>query len=141
MFVCITCRDRRSQLLFKLRVHKNFAEFTGKHLCQRFFLIKLQTEGPIFKSLKIYMWKSVKSAIKVTFDFERVEESRFFDFVHSINRATKLYLAHYSCVVIILLNMVLDKPTLSACSFRKPLLYFSAYSLFFYLLCFSILSS
>ena len=33
-------------MLFKVIVLKNFAIFTGKHLCKRHFLIKLQTRKP-----------------------------------------------------------------------------------------------
>ena len=35
-------RSSRSQMFFKIDVLKNFANFTGKHLCWSLFLIKLQ---------------------------------------------------------------------------------------------------
>ena len=35
-------RSSRPELLSKKRVLKNFAKFTGKHLCQSLFLIRLQ---------------------------------------------------------------------------------------------------
>ena len=35
-------RSSHSQLFFKIGVMKNFATFTGKHLCWNLFLIKLQ---------------------------------------------------------------------------------------------------
>ena len=35
----------RSQMLFKINVLSNFANFTGKHLCCSLFLIKLQAWG------------------------------------------------------------------------------------------------
>ena len=35
-------RSSRSQMFFKIGVLKNFANFTGKHLCWSLFLIKLQ---------------------------------------------------------------------------------------------------
>ena len=35
-------RSSRSQILFKTGVLKNFANFTGKHMCWSLFLIKLQ---------------------------------------------------------------------------------------------------
>ena len=34
--------ERRSQMFFKIDVLKNFANFTGKHLCWSLFLIQLQ---------------------------------------------------------------------------------------------------
>ena len=37
-----TIRNSRSQMFFKIGVYKNFAIFTGKHLCWGLFLIKLQ---------------------------------------------------------------------------------------------------
>ena len=36
------CRSSRSQMFFKKDVLKNFANFTGKHLCWSLFLIKLK---------------------------------------------------------------------------------------------------
>ena len=36
------CRNRHSQMFFKIGDLKNFAKFTGKHLYQSLFLIKLQ---------------------------------------------------------------------------------------------------
>ena len=36
------CRSSRSQMFFKIGALKNFAIFTGKHLCWSLFLIKLQ---------------------------------------------------------------------------------------------------
>ena len=39
-------RSSRSQMLFKIGILKNFAIFTGKHLCWSFFLIKLQAFRP-----------------------------------------------------------------------------------------------
>ena len=35
-------RSSRSQIFFKIGVLKNFANFTGKHLCKNLFLTKLQ---------------------------------------------------------------------------------------------------
>ena len=35
-------RNSRSQMFFKVGVLKNFASFTGKHLCWGLFLINLQ---------------------------------------------------------------------------------------------------
>ena len=37
----------RSQMFFKIGVLKNSANFTGKHLCWSFFLIKLQAQRPV----------------------------------------------------------------------------------------------
>ena len=34
-------KSNRSQMFFKIGVLKNFAKFTGKHLCWSWFLIKL----------------------------------------------------------------------------------------------------
>ena len=36
------CRDSRPEVFCKKDVLRNFAKFTGKHLCQSVFLIKLQ---------------------------------------------------------------------------------------------------
>ena len=33
-------RNSRSQMVFKIRGFRNYANFTGKHLCWSFFLIK-----------------------------------------------------------------------------------------------------
>ena len=38
----IKSRSSRSQMFFKIGVLRNFKIFTGKHLCQSLFLIKLQ---------------------------------------------------------------------------------------------------
>ena len=38
-------RNSRSQIFFKVGVLKNFSNFTGKHQCQSFSLIRLQTWG------------------------------------------------------------------------------------------------
>ena len=40
-----TIRTGRPEVLCKKIVFKNFAIFTGKHLCWSLFLIKLQTSG------------------------------------------------------------------------------------------------
>ena len=42
-------RSSRSQMFFKMGVLKNFAIFTGKHLCWYFFLIKLQVSTTLLK--------------------------------------------------------------------------------------------
>ena len=39
-------RSSRSQMLFKISILKNFAIFTGKHLCWDHYLIKLQAFRP-----------------------------------------------------------------------------------------------
>ena len=36
------CKSSRSQMFFKIGVLKIFVKFTGKHLCWRLFLVKLQ---------------------------------------------------------------------------------------------------
>ena len=38
-------RSSLSQIFFKIRVHNNFANFTGKHLCWRLFYIKFKTDS------------------------------------------------------------------------------------------------
>ena len=38
-------RSSHSQMFFKIGALKNVAKFTGKHLCQSLFLIKLQVSG------------------------------------------------------------------------------------------------
>ena len=54
-------RSSRSQKFFKIGVLKNFAIFTGKHLCWSLFLIKLQVWNPV-TSLKrdsntvVFLW-------------------------------------------------------------------------------------
>ena len=42
IFMKNRCRSSRSQMFFKISILKNFAMFTGKHLCWSLFLIKLQ---------------------------------------------------------------------------------------------------
>ena len=42
VFIKNICRSIRSQMFFKIGALKNFAIFTGKHLCWSLFLIKLQ---------------------------------------------------------------------------------------------------
>ena len=47
----IKLRNVRSSLLeafYKKRVLRNFAKFTGKHLCQSFFIIKKETLAKVF---------------------------------------------------------------------------------------------
>ena len=43
-----TIRSSRSQMLFKIGVFKNFANFTGKHLCWSLFLKKLHSSTGVF---------------------------------------------------------------------------------------------
>ena len=40
-------RSSRSQMFFKMGILENFANFTGKHLWQSFFLINLQALRPV----------------------------------------------------------------------------------------------
>ena len=42
------CRSSLPEVFYKKVVLKNFAKFTGKHLCQSLFLIKLQALGLCF---------------------------------------------------------------------------------------------
>ena len=44
-FKVFSFRSCRSQMFFKKGVLKNFANFTGKHLCCSLFLIKFQASG------------------------------------------------------------------------------------------------
>ena len=41
----VDCRSSLSEMFYKKVVLKNFAKFTGKHLCQSLFLKKLQAIG------------------------------------------------------------------------------------------------
>ena len=41
-----TTRSSPSQMFLKIGAFKNFANFTGKHLCWSFFLLKFQTLRP-----------------------------------------------------------------------------------------------
>ena len=45
-FSISTFRSSRSQMFFKVGVHKNVANFTEKHLCWSLFVIKLQAFRP-----------------------------------------------------------------------------------------------
>ena len=45
-------RSRRSQMFFKIGVLKNFAIFTGKHLCWSLFLIQLQAQAQACKFIR-----------------------------------------------------------------------------------------
>ena len=42
-------KSRRLQMFFKISVLKNFAIFTGKHLCWSYFLIELQRPAILLK--------------------------------------------------------------------------------------------
>ena len=44
--ILISIRSSCSQMFFKVGVLKNFAIFTGEHLCWNLFLIKLQARWP-----------------------------------------------------------------------------------------------
>ena len=50
-------RSCRSQVFFKIGVLKNFASFTGKHLCWSLFLITLQVSQKIMFSIKDFFSK------------------------------------------------------------------------------------
>ena len=55
-FLLINLRDtilqkQQPKVLYKKAVLKNFAIFTGKHLCWSLFLIKLQALRPILKNI------------------------------------------------------------------------------------------
>ena len=41
-------RSSRQEVFYKKSVLRNFAKFTGKHLCQSLFLIKLQADRQVF---------------------------------------------------------------------------------------------
>ena len=43
-------RSNRPEVFCKKSVLRNFAKFTGKHLCQNLFLIKLQASGLFLQS-------------------------------------------------------------------------------------------
>ena len=43
------CKSSRSQLFFKIGVLKNFANFTGKHLCLSLFLNKVTGPATLLK--------------------------------------------------------------------------------------------
>ena len=47
-----TFRNSHSQMFFKVGVLKNFANFTGKHLCWSLFLISLQDFRPACNFIK-----------------------------------------------------------------------------------------
>ena len=60
-----TDQNSRSQMYCKLGVLKNFANFTGKHLCWSHFSIKLQARGPAKSSFftEHPRWLLVKDVI------------------------------------------------------------------------------
>ena len=58
VFIKKRCRSSRSQMFFKIDVLKNFAIFTGKHLCWSLFLIKLQA----FKCFPVNIAKFLRSS-------------------------------------------------------------------------------
>ena len=58
VFIKNRCRSSRSQMFFKIGVTKNFAMFTGKHLCWSLFLIKMQA----FRCFPVYIAKLLKAA-------------------------------------------------------------------------------
>ena len=69
--ILLIWRSRRSQMFFKIRVLKNFANFTGKHLCWSLFLIKLQDLSYRPTLLKkdfntgVFLWKLQKFLSRV----------------------------------------------------------------------------
>ena len=48
----VTVRSSRPEVFCEKGVLRNFAKFTGKHLCQSLFLIKLQASRP--QGLQLY---------------------------------------------------------------------------------------
>ena len=51
-------KSSRSQMFFKVGVLKNFAIFTGKHMCKSLFLIKLKTCNFIKKRLQQVFYRT-----------------------------------------------------------------------------------
>ena len=88
-------KGRRSQVFDKKVCVKNFVKFRGKHLCRGFFLAKLKQPSP-----PIYLKKTPA----------QVFSSEFYAIFKG---ATKLYFAHYSCVVISLFGTALGKSAFS----------------------------
>ena len=66
-----SCRSSRSQMFFRIDVQKNFANFTGKHLCWSLCLIKLQTLAWKVHSSKNYR-KLENFPIWATLDYIRL---------------------------------------------------------------------
>ena len=58
VFIKNRCRSSRSQMFFKILTFKNFAIFTGKHLCWSLFLIKLQA----FRCFPVNIAKLLRAA-------------------------------------------------------------------------------
>ena len=58
VFIKNRCRSSRSQMFFKIGVLKNFAMFTGKHLCWSLFLIKMQA----FRCFPVNIAKLLRAA-------------------------------------------------------------------------------
>ena len=46
MATLIVSQEQPPEVFYKKGVLKDFAKFTGKHLCWSLFLIKLQASGP-----------------------------------------------------------------------------------------------
>ena len=62
VFIKSRYRSSRSQMFFKIGVLKNFAMFTGKHLCWSLFLIKLQA----FRCFSVNIAKLLKAVFYKT---------------------------------------------------------------------------
>ena len=88
-------KSSRSQVFDKKVCVKNFVKFTGKHLCQGFFLVKLKQSYP-----QIYLKKTPAQVFSS-------------EFCAIFKGATKLYFTHYSCMVIILFSTGLGKSAFS----------------------------
>ena len=57
-------KSNRSQMFFKTNVSKNFTNFTGKHLCWSFSLIKLQAFRSLLKrdcNARLFSYESCKN--------------------------------------------------------------------------------
>ena len=64
-------RGSRPEVFCKKGVLRNFGKFTGKHLCQSLFLIKLQASGQSFFFNKVVY--EIKETLAQVFSYEFCE--------------------------------------------------------------------
>ena len=90
VFIKNRCRSSRSQMFFKVDVFKNFAIFTGKHLCWSLFLIKLQA----FRCFPVNIAKFLRVAFLQNICFCRCSVLHYI-FIKTLLNILQLYIAFF----------------------------------------------
>ena len=91
-FFCNAMQQQSLQMFLKIDVLKNFASFTGKHLCWHLFLIKLQAEFLRTPSFKEYfqwllLWflqqsNLIFSVITITLGYNQKLSQKYCTYYH-----------------------------------------------------------